>query len=138
MIGIINLMKIILKAIIKKDDKFLVLLRSEKARYFPLHWDFPGGTLEENEDPEDGIIREVLEETGLKIGIIAKLKTYEFDLDNAKKITHRFVIYKAEVISGKFKISEEHLAYKWLTKDELLRLPIEAYMRSYLAAESSQ
>src|SRR3989338_6946509 len=70
-------MNLIQKAVVKNGDKYLIGLRSENAKYFPLHWDFPGGKLEPNEDPFDGIKREVKEETDLDIKPLVILGVYE-------------------------------------------------------------
>lgn len=124
-------MKLIQKAIIKKDDKFLIILRSPEAKYFPEHWDFSGGKLEPNEDPFTGIEREVIEETALKVKVLEVIGVYELDLDNAGKNTHRFTVYSTEIISGDVKLSHEHLEFKWATKEEILQLKIEPYMKFY-------
>jgi 8-oxo-dGTP pyrophosphatase MutT (NUDIX family) len=121
------------KAIIKSDDKFLIVLRSPKAKYFPEHWDFPGGKLDLNEDPFAGIEREVLEETGLKVKALDVVGVYELDLENkdGEKILHRFMVYSAKIISGDVKLSDEHLEFQWAAKEEILGLKIEPYMRLY-------
>ena len=74
-------MKLIQKAVIKQGDKYLIGLRSENAKYFPLHWDFPGGKLEPGEEPFEGIVREVKEETNLDVRALAAIGVYQFDLD---------------------------------------------------------
>ena len=125
------LMKLIQKAIIKKDDKYLIVLRSPEAKYFPEHWDFPGGKLEPDEDPHEGVEREVLEETGLRVKALDVVGVYELDLDEKGGNTHRFTVYSTQIISGEEKLSFEHTDYKWMTKDEILQLKVEPYMRLY-------
>ncbi len=124
-------MKYIQKAVIKDGDKYLIGLRAKSAKYFPLYWDFPGGTLELGEDPKAGIIREVKEETDLDIKPGNVQGIYEFDLDNIGASSHRFTIYGAEIISGELKLSPEHLEQKWATKEEIMKLPIEPYFEPY-------
>ena len=121
-------MKEIQKAVIKKGDKYLILLRSPEAVFFPLHWDFPGGKLEPGEDPKSGIEREVIEETELKVIARDVIGVYEMVL---KDIPHRFTVYSTETVSGEVNISHEHLEFKWATKDEILKMKIEPYMVSY-------
>ncbi|MFA6422364.1 MAG: NUDIX domain-containing protein [Candidatus Buchananbacteria bacterium] len=120
-------MKLIQKAVIKKGDKFLIQLRSPQAKYFPLHWDLPGGKLEQDEDPLIGITREIKEETDLDTKLIKVIGVFELDLDNEGHNSHRFTIYLSEIISGEVKLSFEHLEQKWATKEEILKLPIEPY-----------
>lgn len=75
------IMKPIQKAVVKKDNKFLIILRSPNAKFFPEHWDFPGGKLEPGEEPFAGIEREVMEETNLKVKAINALGIYELESD---------------------------------------------------------
>ena len=55
-------MKIRLAAVIIEDNKILLLDQDVNEKRA---WSLPGGKLEENETLEAGLIREVLEETGL-------------------------------------------------------------------------
>ena len=125
-------MILVQKAVIKRDNKFLIILRSPNAKFFPEHWDFPGGKLEPNEDPFAGIEREVLEETSLKIKALEPLGAYELDLDfKGEKILHRYTIYSTDVISGDVKLSHEHLEFKWATKEEILQLKTEPWFKPF-------
>lgn len=125
-------MKLVQKAIIKKDNKFLIVLRSPNAKFFPEHWDFPGGKLEPGEELFVGIEREVIEETSLKIKALEIIGTYEIDLElKGEKIPQRFIVYSTDIVSGDVKISNEHLDFKWSTKEEILQLKIEPYMKLY-------
>lgn len=121
------------KAVIKKDDKFLIVLRSPNAKFFPEHWDFPGGKLDPNEEPFAGIEREVLEEVSLKVKALEVVGVYELDLINkdGEEIPHRFTVYSTEIISGDVKLSNEHLKFQWAEEEEILKLKIEPYIRLY-------
>lgn len=50
--------------IIIEDDRVLLIQRRDNS-----HWEPPGGVLELNETFEQGVIREVHEETGLRVGV---------------------------------------------------------------------
>jgi len=117
------------KAIVMRDDIYLIVLRSPKAEFFPEHWDFPGGRLEPNEDPKEGIAREILEESGLRATIGDVVGVYEMDL--IPEVTHRYTVYATSNIEGDVQLSDEHTAFQWATKDDILALPIEPYMKSY-------
>ncbi|MBD3313439.1 NUDIX domain-containing protein [Candidatus Woesearchaeota archaeon] len=110
----------------------MILLRSPDAAFFPEHWDFPGGKLEPAEDPKKGIEREVSEETKLRIDAREVLGTYDMDLEkDGQSIPHRFAVYSAEVLEGEVKMSHEHTDFRWATKEEILELKIEPYMRLF-------
>ena len=109
--------KVVTKAILKKNGKFLVIKRSPKAHAFSGYWDFPGGKLEQGEQPFKAVEREVFEETGLK----AKAKR----VASAFVLHHEgdhlvFITFETRLISGKVKISSEHTESKWVGKKFLL------------------
>ena len=125
-------MKLVQKAIIKNDNKFLIVLRSPNAKFFPEHWDFPGGKLEPDENPFSGIEREVIEETNLKIKALEVIGVYELESEyKGEMIPHRFTVYSTEIVSGDIKLNHEHLEFKWADKKEILQLKIEPYMNLY-------
>ena len=45
----------------------LLLQRKSRGRFGEGKWNAPGGKLENEEDPLEGVIREVFEETGLRV-----------------------------------------------------------------------
>lgn len=47
-----------------------------QRNYPPYGWTTPGGHLEEHEAPENGVVREVLEETGYRVAIERLLGVY--------------------------------------------------------------
>jgi len=62
-------MKRVVAALIFQDDKLLVCQRT-RHQTMPLKWEFPGGKIEEGEQPRDALRRELEEELGInaKIG----------------------------------------------------------------------
>ena len=109
--------KVITKAILKKNGKFLVIKRSPDAHAFANYWDFPGGKLEEGEQPFKAVEREVFEETGLK----AKAQS----LASAFVLHHQgehlvFLSFNVRPLAGKVKVSSEHTEWKWVGKKFLL------------------
>lgn len=117
------------KAEIKKGNRFLIIRRAPTAHTNPNCWDFPGGMLENGENPEAGLKREVKEETNLKVKVLgpAFVFTQKFKDHHAA-----FVVCKCKLVSGKLKLSWEHTAAKWATKEEILRLKIEPFLKGYL------
>lgn len=101
-------------AIILKDDKVLVTQRSEKMN-LPQQWEFPGGKIEENETPENCLIREIKEELDIEIEIIESLTGNHHDYNSFSIFLIPFIaVYKSGVIS-----LLEHKTYKWFTLQEL-------------------
>jgi len=82
------------------DDKDRILL--VKTTYNRVHpWGLPGGSLEYGESPEDTVVREVWEETSLKMGIerLLFVKTWTPDRIGMFYICH--------IEDGEFKPSDE-------------------------------
>ena len=66
-----------------------------KRRDVPI-WVLPGGGIEENETPEEAALREIVEETGLKVSI--KRKVAEYTPKNyLAKVTH---LFECQYVSG--------------------------------------
>ena len=57
-------MKRVVAALIVKDGKFLVCQRT-RHQTMPMKWEFPGGKIEEGEQPRDAMRRELEEELGI-------------------------------------------------------------------------
>ena len=96
------------KAVITKEDGALLLLRSAGQK-FPHKWDLPGGHIHVGEDPKDGLIREVREETGITL-IEPIEKLYEED---------NITFYRAQMPDEKITLSHEHDEHKFVTKDSV-------------------
>ena len=96
------------KAVIIKENGALLLLRSAGEK-FPNKWDLPGGHIHIGEDPKDGLIREVKEETGVTLTEPIE-KLYEED---------NITFYKAQMPNEKIILSHEHDEHKFVTKNSV-------------------
>lgn len=106
-------------AVIVKNDKILCVQRNEnKFDYISKKWEFPGGKVEENEQIEDTIVREILEELNLKIRISSFLIQVDHKYPDFRLIMDSFI---CEIESGDLTLTE-HIDHKWLDKSELLML----------------
>ena len=59
-------MLVVAAALINEDDEVLLAQRPAGKRLAG-KWEFPGGKVEENESPEEALIRELHEELGIKV-----------------------------------------------------------------------
>ena len=102
-----------------EEIQFLVL------KYPSGHWDFVKGNIEEGEEEEETAKRELFEETGInnmniKRGFNQKVE-YNYYKKNNK--VHKIVsYYLAETEQKEVKLSFEHLDYKWVNYDDLMKL----------------
>lgn len=105
---------------IEKDNHWLMLHRTKKS-VDPNggKWIGVGGKLEENESPDECILREVLEETGLKLQQVQLKGILTFILP--KWENELTFLYVAKEFTGTLtNCSEGEL--KWVAKDEVLDL----------------
>lgn len=99
------------KGLIKKDDQYLILKRSD---WTPDIWELPGGRLEFGETAQDTLIREMREETGLEVTPKEIIGTFDKFIDNWQ-ITG--IIYECTSEDCDVKISPEHNEFKWVSPD---------------------
>jgi len=55
--------------LLRQGEKMLLCRLSEKVGMNPGHWTLPGGGLDFGEDPQDAVVREFKEETGLIVKV---------------------------------------------------------------------
>ena len=109
------------KAIIfNKNGKILTIRRTKTAPSRPLHWDLPGGLLEFGEDTKDAIIREVKEETNLKIKNPIVMDARSKFSDNGEFWVT--ICYVARSTDKKVILSYEHDDIKWVTPNGFQKL----------------
>jgi len=117
------------KALIEKDGKILLLHKALDTPRFPDHWDLPGGGLEPTEETNQGVIREVFEETSIIIEPLKVIWNHQM-LVNEVIIDYRIILTK--YISGEVKLSFEHIDFIWISKKEALNLKLQPYLKKYL------
>lgn len=108
-------------AYIEKDDSFLMLLRNKRSNDINQNkWVGVGGHLEDNETPEQALIREVKEETGLDVISYNKKGLVYFNCNEYHEVMHLYVV---NVAKGTL-IECDEGTLKYIKKDELFTLPM--------------
>jgi 8-oxo-dGTP diphosphatase len=112
-------MRIVAKALIfDNDQRILVLRRSSTHPRFAYHWDFPGGEVEVHEKPDEAVMREIYEETRLRVGL------GNLQLVHTEQASEhwRYTVFSVQLHGSRpgITLSREHDRYEWLTKDALL------------------
>ena len=82
---------------------------------FKGQWEFPGGKIEEDETPQQALVREIKEELEAKITVGDLIDTIEYDYPTFHLSMDCFW---CEVVDGELRLLEAEAA-KWLTKDTL-------------------
>ena len=115
--------------IIIKDGKYLITKRPPTKKAFPNKWTVPGGNLEVSDYmdiPKDTsehwynifekvLIREVMEEVGLKIGNIKYLTSMTFLKGQDPCL---IVSLYADYLSGEVILNDESVDYAWVDTEE--------------------
>ena len=116
--------KKVAKAILYIDNKIL-LLKNDRG------WDLPGGHLEKDEDIEDGLVREIEEETGLKI-----------KKESLRKLSYQYEyidFFEVHIDIGVPNISKEHTGYKLIGKDAVKEhSDIASYYKRAISATGTE
>jgi len=116
-----------------RDGRVLLVRRAIEPFYG--YWDIPGGFLEAEEHPAVGVVREVEEETGLSIRLMALLGIY-VDTYGAEDEYTLNVHYLAEVVSGEPRPASDASEMAWFAPHEL---PSDlAFLSDYQALEDWQ
>jgi ADP-ribose pyrophosphatase YjhB (NUDIX family) len=108
------------QAWIERDGAYLILKRNEEP--FAGEWDLPGGFVEMGESPADAAVREVAEETGLRVtpGEIIGAFTSAYG-DTGRHTVD--IAYLCRLDGGEFELDgDEKTDAAWFRLDEMPRL----------------
>lgn len=114
--------------VVRDDGCVLVIKRDDNG-----HWEAPGGVLELDESFEDGVRREVLEETGLAVIVERLTGVY-------KNLTQGIValVYRCRSAGGEPHATEEAREIRWMTTEEVQSAMVPAFaVRVFDAFEES-
>jgi 8-oxo-dGTP diphosphatase len=107
--------------ILDKNSRCLLLKRSLNSRGNPGKWEFPGGKIDPGENFDEGLIREVAEETGLHVSLHRVLGTAESESPTAKIV---YLLFEGRRKSGRVYLSSEHDDYMWASRESLPSLAL--------------
>jgi len=101
-------------AILINDNKILIAQRRDTDKLAG-KWEFPGGKIEDNETPEQCLIREMQEEFGIDVAINGFFgeNTYDYEME-----TIQLLAYHTVWQSGNFSLNA-HAAIKWVSVSQL-------------------
>ncbi|MFH0870847.1 MAG: NUDIX hydrolase [archaeon] len=114
---------VLVGGVVHNDGKILILRRLTTKRFFPGSWEIPGGKIDDGESPEEAVLREVKEETGLDAMIDKVFHTWSDIIERNNRKEHMIVInfilrlVKAQpvVLSEK-----EHSEFRWIERDDAI------------------
>ena len=86
-------MKRVVAALIVKQGKILVCQRT-RHQTMPLKWEFPGGKIEDGEQPRAALRRELEEELGILATVGDEVKRIQHEYPNGGMVELRFFIVR--------------------------------------------
>ena len=103
----------VVAAIIKKENKFLIVQRN-RNKHLGLKWEFPGGKVQESETFKEALLREIKEELNIIINMHKKIGEEKYKDDKIDIFLH---YYLCSYESGIMELSE-HEAFAWVEKKD--------------------
>lgn len=96
----------------------------EKGGFWQGKWICPGGKLEYGETIEEGIMREIREETNLEIRLNTPLVPFERIVGQGKEADLHviYIDYLAELVGGKVKPADDVGEAIWVRKEDLPKI----------------
>jgi len=121
-------------ALIIDPEGRILLVKSHKWKgYFSV----PGGHVEFGETLEEAVVREVEEETGLRVHPVKLLLVQEAIYAPEFYLPRHFIFfdYLCELKGGGLSLDKKELqAYLWTSAEQALGLPLEPYTRNMIEA----
>lgn len=111
-------MKRVVAALILKNDQILACQRT-RHQPMPLKWEFPGGKIEEGEQPRDALRRELEEELGIEAAIGDEVARIQHEYSSGGIVELRFYevhAYRGEIENRIFR------DVRWVKRRELAKL----------------
>ena len=107
--------------VVVRDNRVLVVQRKPTSRR-GLLWEFPGGKIEEGEDPRSCLKRELNEELGIEVDVGNRFEIVYHTYEDVKVLLISFI---CQIARG-----DPHAidcqGFRWLTQRELRDLPMTA------------
>lgn len=104
-------------AVIERDGRILIA-RRKQGWHEAGKWEFPGGTVEDGETPEECLKRELEEELDIiaEVGDLVCTSEHTY----TPEWTIRLMTYRATVVSGDFN-AKDHEEIRWVKARDLAR-----------------
>lgn len=110
-------------AILRQGERVLLLRRREHMRAYPGLWALPGGRVDPGERAEVAVVREVLEETGLHVSVVATRPPRQARVE-ARRRVYEIAVFEVVMTPATQALmdypSEEHAEARWCRPDEAL------------------
>jgi 8-oxo-dGTP diphosphatase len=118
------------KAIVTDSKgRSLLIRRSDECKHFKSQWEWPGGKCDPGESFDKALLREMEEETGLKVELTGLAGAAEHIMEKVHVI---FLCMEAVQVGGEFDLSSEHDKYAWVPYAEYSKYELADNIRSFM------
>ena len=108
---------------IRKAGKILLIKRGKEP--YLGYWSFPGGTQEMEETPEQAVVREAMEETGLALHTITRLGSVDIDpagSADAHRTMFHLTVFLCDHFEGTPLAGDDASEIGWFSEAEIAAL----------------
>ncbi|OYT61953.1 MAG: hypothetical protein B6U69_02655 [Thermofilum sp. ex4484_15] len=119
--------------IVKKGKVLLVKRAKEPGKGL---WAVPGGLVHVGENLKDAVVREVMEEAGIKVRVTDKFYVHEVIVRDEKgKVKYHYVIldFLASPLTDEVKPGDDAMDARWFPLRDALKLPLTEGTKLLLA-----
>jgi ADP-ribose pyrophosphatase YjhB (NUDIX family) len=109
---------LVASGIVERDGEVLLLRRGAANEHAPGEWEPVSGRVEPDESPSAAVVREVKEETGLDVEVVAPVATFRF-VRGAARTECVGLAFHCRAVDGTIALSAEHDASRWVPRDRL-------------------
>src|SRR4051794_11720409 len=121
------------------EGRILLQRRSDNGR-----WNLPAGAVDPGESPADAVIREVREETGLRVrpvrvaGVFGGRDGFRHSYPNGDEVEFTVVVFECDAVGGSLDADNDETAgLAWFRLDERPPLTIEYPLEAMLSGEAT-
>lgn len=103
-------------------DKEVVMIRQYRHGIQEVLWEFPGGVVEDGENPSDGVRRELLEETGYSVSNLVEVGKYYPNPALQTNSMYCYLASDAKKVSGQTLDDAEEIEVHLVPLEELITM----------------
>lgn len=118
-----------------KTGKILLLKRSDTKDFSAGIWEYITGRLNQFEDPQEGLRREIKEEADIEVEIVKPISIFHiFRGDKVAENELVGIMYWCKTDSEEIRISDEHSDFMWVSAEEALTMMEKPGMQADIKA----
>jgi 8-oxo-dGTP diphosphatase len=115
--------------LLNDEGKILIIKRSTDSKTNSGKWELPGGKVDQGESFDQALIREVYEESGLKIALDHVVGVCEQNLPLIRAV---HIILAGKIVEGDLNLSSEHEGYAWIFFDDLPNYDLTDWLQDFM------